>query len=42
MTVQLVELLTTLVAKPSVREMVRNGLAPLMSTISSYMILTRE
>jgi hypothetical protein len=40
MTIQLIELLITLVSKPSVQELVKMGMAPLMMTISSYMILT--
>ena len=39
MTLQLIELLTTLVQRPNVQEVIRESLAPLTATISSYMIL---
>lgn len=39
MTLQLVELLTTLVQRPNVQEVVRQGVVPLLMTISSYMIV---
>ena len=42
MTVQLLELLATLVAKHGVRDLVRQGMVPLASTVSSYMILSQE
>jgi len=39
MTLQLIELLTTLVQRPNVQEVVRQGLIPLLVTVSSYMIV---
>lgn len=39
MTLQLIELLTTLVQRPNVQEVVRQGVIPLLMTISSYMIV---
>lgn len=39
MTLQLIELLTTLVQRPNVQEVVRQGINPLLVTVSSYMIL---
>ncbi len=41
MTLPLIELLTTLMTKGSVRPVVEQGLVPLVTTISSYMILSR-
>ena len=42
MTLQLVELLTTLVHRPNVQEVVRQGVIPLLMTISSYMIVEKS
>jgi len=42
MTLHLVELLTSLVSRPSVQEIVKMGVLPLLTTISSYMVLTRD
>jgi len=46
MTLQLIELLTVLVQRPNVQEVVKQGIMPLLSTVSGYMILehsdTRE
>ena len=42
MTQQLIELLTTLVARPNVQEVVRQGIAPLLTTVSSYMIIAHS
>jgi len=42
MTLHLIELLTSLISRPSVQEVVRLGIIPLISTISSYMILTKD
>lgn len=42
MTLHLIELLTSLISRPSVREVVKMGILPLISTISSYMILTTD
>ena len=39
MTLQLIELLTTLVQRPNVQEVVKQGINPLLITVSSYMIL---
>lgn len=39
MTLQLIELLTTLVQRPSVQEVVRQGVNPLLMTVSSYMLI---
>jgi hypothetical protein len=39
MTLQLIELLTTLIARPNVQEVVRQGLNPMLTTVSSFMIL---
>lgn len=39
MTSQLIELLTTLVSRPNVQEIVKQGLLPLISVASSYMII---
>ena len=39
MTLQLIELLTTLVQRPNVQEVVRQGINPLLMTVSSYMIV---
>jgi hypothetical protein len=39
MTLQLIELLTTLVSRQNVQEVVKHGIAPLITTISSYMII---
>ena len=41
MTLQLIELLTTLVQRPNVLEVVRQGVIPLLMTISSYMIVEK-
>jgi hypothetical protein len=38
-TLQLLELLTTLIQRPNVQEVVRQGITPLMMTIGSYMLL---
>jgi hypothetical protein len=38
----LIELLTTLVSRPNVQEVIRQGIVPLITTISSYMILIRK
>lgn len=42
MTVQLLELITTIVVKPGTHELIKMGLLPLVSTISSYLLLTQE
>lgn len=42
MTLQLIELLTTLVQRPNVQEVVRQGINPLLVTVSSYMILEHK
>lgn len=42
MTMHLIELLTSLVIRPSVREIVRMGILPLITTVSSYMICTKD
>lgn len=39
MTLQLIELLTTLVQRPNVQEVVKQGIFPLLSTVAGYMIL---
>ena len=39
MTLQLLELLTTLVQRPNVQEVVKQGINPLLMTVSSYMII---
>lgn len=39
MTLQLIELLTTLVQRPNVQEVVKQSLNPLLMTVSSYMII---
>ena len=39
MTLQLIELLTTLVQRPNVQEVVRQGINPLLMYVSSYMIV---
>ena len=39
MTLQLIELLTTLVQRPNVQEVVRQGMNPLLMTVSSYMLV---
>ncbi len=39
MTLQLIELLTTLVSRQNVQEVVKLGIVPLITTISSYMIV---
>ena len=39
MTLQLLELLTTLVQRPNVQEVVRQGILPLMVTVSGYMVV---
>ena len=39
MTQQLIELLTTLISRQNVQEVVRQGMVPLITTISSYMII---
>ena len=39
MTLQLIELLTTLVQRPNVQEVVKQGINPLLMTVSSYMIV---
>ena len=39
MTLQLIELLTTLVQRPNVQEVVKQSLSPLLMTVSSYMII---
>lgn len=39
MTLQLLELLTTLVQRPNVQEVVRQGILPLLTTVSGYMII---
>mmetsp|Transcript_21600 Transcript_21600/g.15838 ORF Transcript_21600/g.15838 Transcript_21600/m.15838 type:complete len:110 (+) Transcript_21600:280-609(+) len=41
MTLQLIELLTTLISRPSVQEVVKLGIVPLITTVSSFMILPR-
>ena len=42
MTLQLIELLTTLISRANVQEVVKQGIVPLITTISSYMILPRN
>jgi 2-hydroxy-3-keto-5-methylthiopentenyl-1-phosphate phosphatase len=42
MTLQLIELLTTLVQRPNVQEVVKQGINPLLITVSSYMILEKK
>lgn len=42
MTLSLIELLTTLMTKGSVWGMIQGGLIPLITTVSSYMILSKE
>jgi hypothetical protein len=42
MTLQLLELLTTLIQRPHVHEVVKQGLAPLAMTVSNYMLLERS
>jgi hypothetical protein len=42
MTLQLIELLTTLISRQNVQEVVRQGMVPLITTISSYMIIPRN
>ena len=42
MTLQLVELLTVLVQRPNVQEVVKQSLHPLLMTVSSYMIIEFE
>lgn len=39
MTLQLIELLTTLVSRPNVQEVVKQGIIPLISSISCFMIV---
>lgn len=39
MTLQLIELLTTLVQRPNVQEVVRQGVNPLLMTVTSYMLI---
>jgi hypothetical protein len=39
MTLQLIELLTTLVQRPNVQEVVKQGIMPLLTTVSGYMII---
>ena len=39
MTQNLIELLTTLVQRPNLREVVRQGIIPLISNVASYMII---
>ena len=39
MTLQLIELLTTLISRQNVQEVVKQGMVPLITTISSYMIV---
>jgi len=39
MTLQLIELLTTLISRQNVQEVVKQGIVPLITTISSYMII---
>ncbi len=39
MTLQLIELLTTLISRPNVQEVVRQGIVPLVSTVGSFMII---
>ena len=41
MTLQLIELLTTLVQRPNVQEVVKQGINPLLMSVSSYMIVER-
>ena len=38
----MIELLTTLVQRPNVQELVRQGINPLLMTVSSYMIITKQ
>ena len=42
MTLHLIELLTSLVSRPSVMEIVKMGILPLITTVSSYMICCKE
>ena len=42
MTFYLIELLSTLVQRPSVQPLVRQGVLPLMKTVSSYLIVQRN
>ena len=42
MTLQLIELLATLICRQNVQEVVRTGIVPLVSTVSSYMIVPRR
>ena len=39
MTIHLLELLTTLISRQNVQEVVKQGIVPLMTTVSSYMII---
>lgn len=39
MTLQLLELLTTLVQRPNVQEVVKQGILPLLMAVSGYMII---
>lgn len=39
MTLQLIELLTTLVSRPNVQEVVKQGIVPLISSICCFMIV---
>jgi hypothetical protein len=39
MTLQLIELLTTLVSRPNVQEVVKQGIIPLISSITCFMIV---
>lgn len=39
MTLQLLELLTTLISRQNVQEVVKQGIVPLLTTVSSYMII---
>lgn len=41
MTLQLIELLATLICRQNVQEVVKMGIVPLISTVSSYMIIPR-
>jgi len=42
MTLHLIELLTSLISRPSVMEIVKMGILPLVTTVSSYMICCKE
>ena len=42
MTLHLIELLTSLVSRPSVMEIVKMGILPLITTVSSYMICCKD